>query len=179
IGHEIVGELDGDASTSIILNAYYTAKPNSYQEGTVRYQLFDLEPGEHSLSVRVWDVANNSSLAKTTFIVSDDAVMALDKILNYPNPLKDEGTTFLINHNQDGRELQITVDVFTLDGRRVVSLNDTFLANGNVYDGLNWDGTNELGQPMSNGIYVYRVRLQDMENGQSISEANRLVILRQ
>ena len=105
--------------------------------------------------------------------------MALDRILNYPNPLNDAGTTFLINHNQDGRELQINVDVFTLDGRRVVSLSDSFLANGNVYEGLSWDGNNDLGQPMSNGIYVYRVRLQDLENGQSISEANRLVILRE
>ncbi|MDX2248911.1 MAG: type IX secretion system sortase PorU [Bacteroidia bacterium] len=177
IGHEITAELDSNSANVFILNDYYTAKPNSYQEGTVRFQLRDLENGRHDLQVRVWDVANNASEAYTWFIVTDDAVMALEQIFNYPNPF-DESTEFVIGHNQAGKNLSIAVEIFSTSGQKVTTLTGDFTASGNFYRELKWDGTTENGAPLSNGVYIYRVILTDTDSGKTISEAKRLVILK-
>ena len=71
IGHEITAVLDEDESQVVILNEFYEAEKDDYKKGSVEYQLRDLALGEHSLRIRVWDVANNAAEASTTFIVSD------------------------------------------------------------------------------------------------------------
>ncbi|MEZ4829213.1 MAG: type IX secretion system sortase PorU [Bacteroidia bacterium] len=177
IGHEITAELDSNSSNVFILNDYYTAKPNSYQEGTVKFQLRDLEPGRHDLSIRVWDVANNSSEAYTWFVVTDDAVMALEQIFNYPNPFSDE-TNFVIGHNQAGKNLEISVDIISMSGQKITTLTSAFTAGGNVYRGLTWDGTKENGEKISSGVYIYSVTLTNSDTGKTLSEARRLVILK-
>jgi hypothetical protein len=177
IGHEIVGILDGDDENVFILNDYYTAQYNSYQEGTVRYQMKDLENGKHELMVRVWDVANNSSEAYTSFIVSDDAVMALDQVLNFPNPFV-ETTEFLIAHNQSGKELDVEIEIFNMAGQVMKTLSASFLATGNVYKDLQWDGTSDRGTAISSGMYLYRVSVTNKETGQRISQTERLVMLK-
>lgn len=177
IGHEIIGILDNDERDILILNDFYEAEPNNYQKGTVSYQLKDLEFGEHELRVRVWDVANNASEATTRFIVSEDAFMALGQILNVPNPVT-ESTSFWIGHNQPGREFAVSVDIFTLDGRQIASMEDTFFAEGNTYKGLSWDGKSGEGNPIGNGLYVYRVVLTDIETGNTLNHIEKLVLLR-
>ncbi|MCB0852259.1 MAG: type IX secretion system sortase PorU, partial [Bacteroidetes bacterium] len=178
IGHEIIGILDGDDKNVFILGDYYTARYNSYQEGTVKYQMKDLENGEHELMIRVWDVANNSSEAYTRFIVSDDAVMALDQVLNFPNPFI-ESTEFLIAHNQAGKELDVNIEIFNLAGQVMKTLRASFLATGNVYKDLKWDGTSDRGTEISSGMYLYRVTLTNKETGQRIRQTERLVMIRE
>ena len=179
IGHEITAVLDGDASNTFILNDYYSALRDSYQEGSVRYQLKDLSEGEHHLRIRVWDVANNASEAETWFIVTDDARLALDRILAAPNPLRPgEETRFLIGHNQDGKDLEVSIEILGPEGRRVKFLRADFRATGNVFGDLTWDGLSEQGLPLSSGVYIYRVILREKETGRQLSAAERLVLLR-
>jgi len=179
IGHEITAVLDGDAGNTLILNDYYTALRDSYQEGSVRYQLKDLEEGEHRLRIRVWDVANNASEAETWFVVADDARLALDRILAAPNPFRSgEETRFLVGHNQDGKDLEVHIEIMSPEGRRVKVLSADFRATGNLFSELTWDGLSEQGLPLTSGVYIYRVILREKESGRELSAAERLVLLR-
>mgnify|MGYP002078699940 CR=1 FL=1 len=178
IGHEMIAILDEDERNILILNDYYEARPNSYQEGTVYYQLKDIETGEHTLRMRVWDVVNNFSEATTRFIVSENAFMALGQILNVPNPVGDGGTAFWVNHNRPGRQFSVSVDIFTTDGRQVASLEDTFFAEGNTYKGLTWDGRSGDGNPIANGFYVYHVIVTDVATGSKAGQVEKLVLIR-
>jgi hypothetical protein len=177
IGHEITSWLEEDQESVFILNDYYQAEPNSYQRGTVRYQLEDLSEGLHTLKIRVWDVANNFAEDETHFFVTTNPAVALDEVLNYPNPVEDM-TTFLINHNLDGKELNVRIEILSLTGQVVKVLENEFVATGNVYRGLQWDGKTEAGNPLSNGMYVYRVLLTEQETGLQVEASNRLVLLR-
>lgn len=177
IGHEITAWLEDNEEGVFILNDYYQAEPNSYQAGTVRYQLQDLPEGPHTLNIRVWDVANNFAQAQTHFFVTTNPRVALDAVLNYPNPVEDL-TTFLINHNLDGNEIRIRLEIVSLTGQMVKVLEDEFVATGNVYRGMEWDGKTEAGTPLANGLYVYRVMLTDVETGLSVEGTNRLVLLK-
>ncbi|MEM7658415.1 MAG: type IX secretion system sortase PorU [Bacteroidota bacterium] len=177
IGHEITAVLDEDFSQVFILNDFYTAKVNSFQEGTVRYQLRDLPEGEHELRIRVWDIANNSSEATTKFIVSSSATIALDRIVNAPNPFGDQ-TRFLIGHNQSGAELQVEVIISNLAGQVLKTLTADFFADGNNFTEMEWDGMADDGMPVSNGTYIYQVHLRNMETGQSVADTRKMVIVR-
>ena len=86
IGHDIVAILDENTPHPILLNDYYVSDLNTYQSGKIRYPLNSLAEGNHTLSLKVWDVQNNSSSSYTDFVVSNQADLALTHILNYPNP---------------------------------------------------------------------------------------------
>ncbi|MEL6654467.1 MAG: hypothetical protein AAFQ87_27075, partial [Bacteroidota bacterium] len=177
IGHEITGELDG-GEAFYLLNDFYQSEANSYQRGTVRYQLNELAEGPHTLKIRVWDVANNFSEDETNFIVTSDPIAVLDQVMNYPNPFGDDPTTFMVSHNLDGKDVRLKIVISNLNGQIVKELEEEFYAVGNVYEGMQWDGKSANGSPLANGMYVYRVLLEDMTSGQSIEAASRLVLLR-
>jgi hypothetical protein len=86
IGHDVVAILNENTSKPIVLNDFYSADLNTYQKGKIRYPFNSLEEGTHRLSLKVWDVQNNSSTAYTEFIVAKKAELALKHVLNYPNP---------------------------------------------------------------------------------------------
>jgi Peptidase family C25 len=177
VGHELTGVLDGDESNVIILNDYYTSKQDNYREGTIRYPFEDLAVGEHTLRVKVWDVANNSSQAEIRFLVASDANMALGHVLNYPNPFT-TNTRFFIEHNKNGLTLDVVVKIYTVSGRLVKTLEDNFYAEGNLYCDLTWDGLDDYGDLIGRGVYVYQVIMRDQANGENVNRFEKLVLLR-
>lgn len=177
IGHELTAVLNGDESEVIILNDYYTADKNSYQQGTIRYPFEALPDGEHQLRVKVWDVANNSTEATVGFVVASDASIALGHVLNYPNPFT-TNTKFYIEHNQNGQLLDVQVKIYTVSGRMVKSLRESFFSEGNLYCDMEWDGLDEFGDPLGRGVYVYHVAVKNITTGERATKFEKLVVLR-
>ncbi len=177
IGHELTAILDGDESHPIVLNNYYEAIMDSYQEGRIRYPFSQLPEGTHEVDVKVWDVANNSSSGKLNFLVTDNSRMALGHVLNYPNPFT-TSTKFYLEHNLNGRPLNLRVKIFTVSGRLVKTLEDSFYADGNLYCDLEWDGLDDFGDALGRGVYVYQVVLKDESSGEKVSRFEKLVVLR-
>lgn len=177
IGHELTAILNGNENDVIVLNDFYQASKNSYQEGRIEYPFSELPEGEHELEVKVWDVANNSSTARVSFVVADDAQFALGHVLNYPNPFT-TNTKFYLEHNRNGSPLNVQIKIFTVSGRMVKSLEDSFFADGNLYCDLEWDGLDEYGDALGRGVYVYQVIVKDESTGEKISRFEKLVVLR-
>jgi hypothetical protein len=177
IGHELTATLDGNASDLIILNDYYAAEVNSYQRGTIRFPFHQLAEGEHSLEVKVWDVANHSAKREVRFVVASDAAAALGHVLNYPNPFTSH-TQFMVEHNLNGHFLQVQIKIFTVGGTLVKRLEDRFVAEGNLYRELEWDGLDEYGDALGRGVYVYQVSVTDQETGDRVDRFEKLVLLR-
>ncbi|HHG83154.1 MAG TPA: type IX secretion system sortase PorU, partial [Bacteroidetes bacterium] len=177
IGHELTAVLDENESDVIVLNDFYTANSNSYKEGVIRYPFHELPEGEHTLTVKVWDVANNSNSAKVRFIVANDATFALGHVLNYPNPFS-TNTKFFIEHNRNGRLLKVQVRVYTVAGNLVKTLEDTFFSEGNLYSNMEWDGLDDYGDVLGRGVYVYQVLVKDEETGDQVTQFEKLVLLR-
>ncbi len=63
--------LDGDETNPFVLNDYYETDVDDYTKGKLTYPFRDLEPGLHTLTLKAWDVYNNSSTAEIQFIVYD------------------------------------------------------------------------------------------------------------
>jgi flagellar hook assembly protein FlgD len=149
---------------------------DSYQSGKVRYPYSSLTPGRHSLTFKVWDVYNNSSEARTEFIVAETAALALEHVLNYPNPFTTH-TTFMFEHNRPYQQLSAQVQIFTVSGKLVKTLDKIVTTEGYRSDDIEWDGLDDYGDRIGRGVYVYKLKVKDF-NGSSSEKFEKLVILR-
>lgn len=175
IGHDIVAVLDENTSQSIVLNDYYQSELNSYQSGVIRYPFNNLSEGTHTLSLRAWDVYNNSSTAKTEFVVAKSASIALDKVMNYPNPFTTR-TRFMFEHNKPCEPLDVQVQIFTVSGKLVKTLETVILCEGYRSDKLEWDGLDDYGDKIGKGVYVYKLKVS-AKDGSSAEKFEKLVLL--
>jgi len=80
IGHDITLTIDNNTQNPLVLNDYYESDLDTYRSGKVKYQLLSLEPGQHTLTLKAWDVHNNSSIASLDFIVTEDSELALKQV---------------------------------------------------------------------------------------------------
>jgi hypothetical protein len=176
IGHDIVAILDGQTAQPFVLNDFYTANLNSYQAGEVRYQFKDLAPGKHTLALKVWDVNNNSNLAQIEFVVQQKETPTLQHVLNYPNPFTTR-TEFMFEHNQSCSSLNVQVQIFTVAGRLVKSIQQEMPTAGFRVSGIFWDGRDDFGDELARGTYLYRLSIQTPD-GAFAEQTEKLVLLK-
>ena len=176
IGHDLTAILDANTDQAIVLNEYYESDLNTYQSGRITYPFQSLDEGAHSLTVKVWDVYNNSAQSEIDFIVAAEASMALEHVLNYPNPFTTH-TDFYFEHNQACDFLDVQVEVFTVAGNLVKTITQTVSTEGFKVDPISWDGRDDFGGRLGRGVYVYRVKVATPE-GKKAEKFEKLVILK-
>lgn len=176
IGHDITAVLDGNTAKPIILNDYYEANLNDHRSGTVRYPLTGLDEGSHTLTVKVWDVHNNSSSTTTEFVVAPSAELALKHVLNYPNPFTNR-TSFFFEHNNGCSNMDVQIQVFTISGKLVKTIHQLVHMEGFRSAPIEWNGTDDFGDKIGRGVYIYRLRVQTA-TGEAAEQFEKLVILK-
>ncbi len=180
IGHDIVAILDGETNNPIVLNDDYIADRDTYKSGFISYDFSNLEEGNHTLSLKVWDVYNNSTEAITEFIVANSADLVLSHVLNYPNPFTTY-TEFWFEHNRPGQSLEVQIQIFTISGRLIKTINTNVFTLGyrpdpKVYTDLQWNGKDDFGDNIGRGVYVYHLKVK-AEDGSFADKFEKLVIL--
>ena len=173
IGHDLVAVLDD--GNQIVLNNYYEAARDSFNCGTVRYPLENLELGTHKVKVRAWDILNNVTERELEFVVVSDEGLTLDHVLNYPNPFTTR-TSFYFEHNRPGEVLDVMVTVYTISGKVVRTLESTQCTQGFRSDPIVWDGLDDFGDKIGKGTYLYRLRVRTA-GGEQAEKIEKIVIL--
>lgn len=177
IGHDISAILDGDESNPFVLNNFYETELNDFTKGSVNFKLRDLEPGLHTLTVKVWDVYNNSSSQEIEFVVADDGGFRLDNVLNYPNPFVSY-TEFWFDHSSVASDLlEVQVQVFTVSGKVVWTQNQTLTGNTSYKSQIQWDGNDDFGDKLGKGVYVYKISVKSTLTNQQVEKFEKLVVL--
>ncbi|SEW01073.1 type IX secretion system sortase PorU [Chitinophaga arvensicola] len=147
-----------DSTNYIVLNDYFGASLDSYKKGSVLFPLRGLSTGEHKITIKAWDTYNNGATTTLYFKVAEQGVLAVDEVRNYPNPFSDI-TRFSFVHNQQGEELRLTLEVFTIAGRLVKTMRSTIISTNGRFDGMPWDGRSDSGAKLSAGLYFYRLTI--------------------
>lgn len=176
IGHDISAVLNEENTDKITLNEFYEAALDDYTRGEVRYPLNNMEPGTHKVRVKAWDVHNNSGEGYTEFVVAESAELALSHVLNYPNPFTTH-TAFWFEHNRPGEPLLVTVQIFTVSGKVVKTIQQQVTTEGYRVDNIHWNGLDEFGDEIGKGVYVYKVTVT-APDGEQAEEYEKLVLLR-
>lgn len=176
IGHDITAVLDGNTGSPMVLNEYYKSNLDSYQNGKLQYTLRNLSVGAHTLDVKMWDVNNNSSTVRLEFTVTEDQDVQLDHVLNYPNPFTTH-TVFMYEHNQSCASLETQINIYTVSGRLVKTINQLVPTNGFRVEGISWDGRDDFGDQLAKGVYVYQLKVT-MPDGKKAQKMEKLVLLK-
>ncbi|MBC7451544.1 MAG: type IX secretion system sortase PorU, partial [Cytophagales bacterium] len=175
IGHEIT--LTTSNSTDvIILNKYYSASLDDYTKGKVQYPFSNLAPGTYSLHFKVWDTYNNSSEDVLEFTIEHITKIKLDHVLNYPNPFS-TNTTFHFDHNRYGDDLMVQVQVYTVSGILVKTLDETIYNSPSHVSSLSWNGMDDYGDKIGRGVYVYKLKIRSLRDGSTTHVYEKLVLL--
>jgi hypothetical protein len=175
IGHDLTAIIDQQTNKTIVLNDFYEADTDSYQSGKIRYPLKSLEAGQHHLKVKVWDVYNNSSEDYIEFVVNTESDLVLKHVLNYPNPFTTH-TQFFFEHNQPDTDLDVLIQVFTVSGKLVRTIEQHVASTGYRSAPIDWDGLDDFGSRIGRGVYVYRLKVRT-SLGQTAEKFEKLVIL--
>ena len=178
VGHDIVATIDSNQANSYILNDYYQANIDDFQNGTINFPLNNISTGVHTLKLKAWDVYNNSSESEIEFMVFDeDEDLVIDNVLNYPNPFIDY-TEFWFNHNSS-TPLNVTIQIFTVSGRLVKTMFGVIDSSGNnsLSRDFYWDGRDDFGDKVAKGVYIYKLSVRSEALNKSVSKIEKLVIL--
>ncbi|WP_136480219.1 type IX secretion system sortase PorU [Cognatitamlana onchidii] len=180
VGHDIVAIIDGDEKNPIVLNDYYETELDDYTKGVISFPLRNLEAGLHTLTLKAWDVYNNSSTSEIQFVVfNENQDLVIDNVLNYPNPFVNY-TEFWFNHNSS-LPLDVSIQIFTVSGKLVRTLNGQTLGGIKAASSLSrdivWDGRDDFGDKIGKGVYVYKLKVHSSALNKTVEKIEKLVIL--
>lgn len=176
IGHDLQLIIDGDMQHTYNLNENFSYDFGSYTSGSTFYALPELEPGQHRLLFRAWDVYNNPSTTELTFTVVKGLKPNLFSISCTNNPAH-TSTTFIVNHDRMGSNVNVAIDVFDMSGRHLWTHSENGVSEGSAYT-VNWNLTLDNGAALQTGVYLYRVRIGS-DGSSMTSKAKKLVVVRQ
>ena len=176
IGHDIVAILDNDENNPFKLNDYYETEMDNFKKGKVTYPFRDLAPGVHTILFKAWDVYNNLITAEIQFVVIGDSDLELKHVLNYPNPFVNY-TEFWFNHNRPFEPLEVQIQILTVAGKLVKTINQTIVNEGFTSRDIKWDGKDDFGDKIGKGVYVYKVTVKSTITGKKTEKIEKLVIL--
>jgi hypothetical protein len=151
IGHKITFTIDGETQNQLDLTRNFVYFPNDFRGGQLVTQLPELPLGRHFAELKAWDNSNNSATAFIEFVVTERDVISLTEVWNYPNPFSDNTSfTFTLN-----TEAEVKISIYTIAGRLIKTIENVMARPG--FNQIPWDGLDEDGDILANGVYLYKI----------------------
>ena len=174
IGHDIMATLTGPSRSAYCLNDYFVAEIDQPGKGTISYRMQNLPDGDYTLTLKVWDIYNNSGTATIDFTVVNSSGMHIENAFNSPNPMTNE-TCFVFDHNQVGNNMKVDIYIFDIMGRWVTTLSEQVSGTSTRIAPIRWNGCSANGDRLRNGIYVYRI-VATNDKGETATLVSKLVL---
>lgn len=157
---------NGEAQAVYFLSNQQLGRMEWYPAGgsdnkfSIHYSPDLMENGRYKLLVQATDKSGNESGItdyEINFEVDNEA--GITEVLNYPNPFSTR-TQFVFTLS--GRQVPdyIKIQILTVSGRVVREIDQYELGPLRIGRNLTsywWDGRDEFGDPLANGVYLYRV----------------------
>jgi hypothetical protein len=129
-------------------------------EASIEFNPYLPEDGEYELIVTGKDVVGNAAgnlEYRVVFSVINKQMIS--NLLNYPNPFT-TSTAFVFTLTGSEVPQNLRIQILTITGKIVKEITKDEL--GDIHIGRNitsykWDGSDMYGQPLGNGVYIYRV----------------------
>jgi len=157
--------MDGSGNTVM---QWIAADPQSKRFKIIYPTLFT-QDGKYLLIVQGTDRSGNIS-GDIEYRVNFEIVLesSITYMMNYPNPFS-TSTRFIFTLTGSEAPDDMIIQIMTVTGRVVREITEAEI--GPISIGRNiseyaWDGTDEFGDPLANGVYLYRVKAKI--NGEDI-----------
>ncbi len=153
VGHGIEVGFDDELLYDMDLTDDFAYYPGSFRSGEVEFIVPSLEHGSHTLRVKSWDSANNSSMLVLNVAVGETEDLRITGIANYPNPASSD-TRFSYFLSEPVRD--VSIEVYTLRGRLIETLRSQPSDAGHNLSSV-WSLFDNRGDKLANGVYIYRI----------------------
>ncbi len=147
-------------NTDILRFGQSTGASNTF---TVEYNPKNLPDGDYTIVVQGSDVSGNKSgqFYRVTFRVENASTIS--NFYPYPNPFS-TSTRFVFTLTGHYIPDDLKIQIMTVTGKVVREITKEEL--GHIHIGNNkteyaWNGTDEFGDKLANGVYLYRVILKN------------------
>lgn len=134
--------------------------PNTQNTASIDFKPYFPEDGEYELIITGKDRSDNSA-GKVAYRVVFQVINKpmISNMLNYPNPFT-TSTAFVFTLTGAEVPQNLRIQILTITGKIVRDITKDEL--GPLHIGRNitefkWDGTDQYGQKVANGVYLYRV----------------------
>ena len=116
---------------------------------------------------------NNFKTEKVTSELNSDLPLHFKLYQNYPNPFNPRTTIeYDLPH-----PAQVFLSIFDLQGHNIRNFTTSTITPGR--HGIEWDGRNELGFPISSGLYYYRIKIKPKESGnREFVDIKKMILLK-
>lgn len=140
---------------------------------TIRLKPEFSDAGLYELVVRAKDRSGNY-FAKSDYSIRFriEPKPMISHLLNYPNPFTTQ-TRFVMLITGSEIPQDINIQIMTISGRVVREITQSELGNLRIGQNISdfaWDGTDQFGNQLANGVYLYRVKAR--LNGQPLEHYN-------
>jgi hypothetical protein len=128
-------------------------------KGSLIFRPGRLADGEYTLTIQSRDFKGNPSGDKPYQVrMNVESEKAISEVVPYPNPFS-SSTRFAYTLTGDEKPYVFQLHVYTISGRLIKVID--LLELGEVHFGYNltefsWDGRDEYGDLLANGVYVYK-----------------------
>lgn len=100
-----------------------------------------------------------------------------EKVYSYPNPaVKTDNLS--IHFETSGQDIETTINIFTVSGELVKTVNMEHIVYVGTTAEYRWDLTNNDGQRVASGVYVYQVRVKNKKTGDFAHVTKKLAVIR-
>ncbi len=175
VGHDITAVLDNNTANTYDVTSYFQPSLNSYQRGTITFPFTSLSNGTHTITLRVWNVYDNTSISSTEFNVEPNSSLQLQHVLNYPNPFTTH-TQFFFEINEVCDLMNVQIQVFSVSGKLVRNIVTTVKTDSFRSQPIDWDGKDDYGDKIGKGVYIYHLKVMTSTGG-TADTYQKLVIL--
>jgi len=141
-------------------NMEFIPATDSKNKLKVKYNPELTEDGDYRLKVQAMDASKNIS-GKEDYSIKFEVIneSTITKVFNYPNPFS-TSTRFVFTLTGSEIPTYFMIQIMTITGKVVEEID--LLEVSSVMPGHNitdyaWDGTDQYGQRLANGVYLYRV----------------------
>ncbi|MFC5283379.1 C25 family cysteine peptidase [Pedobacter alpinus] len=122
-----------------------------------------LEDGTYTLKISSSDNTGNTSTSDYTIDFEVVNQQTVSNFLPYPNPVT-TSTRFVFQLTGEKVPDKIKIQIMSASGKIVKEINKEELGNiriGNNLTDYAWDGTDTFGDRLANGVYFYKVTIQN------------------
>ena len=177
----IIATLDQNTTLRTDITPSFRYAANSYQSGTASYTLPGLAPGPHSIEVSAADnlasglnAGVHRSRSTISFQVEESPSLSISRAYLFPDPTCSGGSScggrFVID--APGDSVNVLLRLYTVAGKLVRTLR-SFGSVGQSQ--IPWDGLDEEGDRLANGVYLFKVHVYGRQEDGSSSPTERAV----
>lgn len=144
--------------------SYTPASSSSNNEMSIQYQPYLQKDGMYSLRIKVKDASNNT-FGNNAYSIDFEVVNAssITHFFPYPNPFTTH-TQFVFTLTGEVIPEDLKIQIMTVSGKIVREISKAELGPlriGHNISQYKWNGTDEYGDRLANGVYIYRVLIKN------------------